>query len=103
MGLIESNTTNAQLHIALLKVLILLVIKLSMDSNKLKIYNSCESLCFSTFSSCIYVCLLPDKKPSGTEFLQGIPPVNKTLNDANAWITVLCKKLAPWWPWVRLY
>ncbi|CAH8272239.1 unnamed protein product [Arabidopsis lyrata] len=47
MGLIESNTTNAQLHIALLK---------------------------------------------------GIPPVNKTLDDANAWITVLCKKLAPWWP-----
>jgi len=27
--------------------------------------------------------------------------VNKTLDDANAWITVLCKKLAPWWPWVR--
>lgn len=49
MGLIESNTTNAQLHIALLK---------------------------------------------------GIPPVNKTLDDANAWITVLCKKLAPWWPWI---
>ncbi|CAN8252289.1 unnamed protein product [Cochlearia groenlandica] len=49
MGLIESNTTNSQLHIALLK---------------------------------------------------GIPPVNKTLEDGDAWITVLCKKLAPWWPWI---
>ncbi|KAL1212666.1 DDT domain-containing protein DDR4 [Cardamine amara subsp. amara] len=49
MGLIKSDTNNAQLHIALLK---------------------------------------------------GIPPVNKSLDDANAWITVLCKKLAPWWPWI---
>ncbi|XP_010421419.1 PREDICTED: DDT domain-containing protein DDR4-like [Camelina sativa] len=49
MGLIESNNTNAQLHIALLK---------------------------------------------------GIPPVNKNIDDENAWITVLCKKLSPWWPWI---
>ncbi|CAH2044427.1 unnamed protein product [Thlaspi arvense] len=49
MGLIDSNSTNAQLHIALLK---------------------------------------------------GIPPVNKTLDDGDAWITVLCKTLDPWWPWI---
>ncbi|XP_056864919.1 DDT domain-containing protein DDR4 isoform X2 [Raphanus sativus] len=48
MGLIDSDATNAQLHIALLK---------------------------------------------------GIPPVNnKSLEDGDAWITVLCKKLDPWWP-----
>ncbi|KAL1210847.1 DDT domain-containing protein DDR4 [Cardamine amara subsp. amara] len=49
MGLINSNTTNAQLHIALLK---------------------------------------------------GIPRVNKSVDNENAWITVLCKILAPWWPWI---
>ncbi|XP_010544490.1 PREDICTED: DDT domain-containing protein DDR4 [Tarenaya hassleriana] len=48
-GLIESNNTNARLHIALLK---------------------------------------------------GIPPVSKSLEDSDAWITVLCKKLTPWWPWI---
>ncbi|XP_047324977.1 DDT domain-containing protein DDR4 [Impatiens glandulifera] len=32
--------------------------------------------------------------------LKGIPPVNKTMNQGDAWITVLCKKLAEWWPWV---
>ncbi|KAL0553273.1 hypothetical protein IC582_007162 [Cucumis melo] len=32
--------------------------------------------------------------------LKGIPPVSKMLNGSNAWVTVLCKKLAPWWPWV---
>ncbi|KAJ0248550.1 Uncharacterized protein HA466_0156340 [Hirschfeldia incana] len=48
MGLIDSDATNAQLHISLLK---------------------------------------------------GIPPVNnKSLEDGDAWITVLCKKLDPWWP-----
>ncbi|KAL0738619.1 hypothetical protein Bca4012_014829 [Brassica carinata] len=47
MGLIDSDATNAQLHIALLK---------------------------------------------------GIPPVNKSLEDGDAWITALCKKLDPWWP-----
>ncbi|XP_013598551.1 PREDICTED: uncharacterized protein LOC106306467 isoform X2 [Brassica oleracea var. oleracea] len=48
MGIIDSDATNAQLHIALLK---------------------------------------------------GIPPVNnKSLEDGDAWITALCKKLDPWWP-----
>lgn len=44
MGLIESNTTNAQLHIALLKV---------FNSNKLLSYkyNTSDSLCFIFFSS----------------------------------------------------
>lgn len=32
--------------------------------------------------------------------VQGIPPVSKMLNGSDAWVTVLCKKLAPWWPWV---
>ncbi|XP_023534973.1 DDT domain-containing protein DDR4-like isoform X1 [Cucurbita pepo subsp. pepo] len=33
--------------------------------------------------------------------LKGIlPPVGKMLNGSNAWVTVLCKKLAQWWPWV---
>ncbi|KAB2614506.1 remodeling and spacing factor 1 [Pyrus ussuriensis x Pyrus communis] len=33
--------------------------------------------------------------------LKGIPPVSKTLDGLeDAWVTVLCKKLAPWWPWV---
>ncbi|KAG6591600.1 DDT domain-containing protein DDR4, partial [Cucurbita argyrosperma subsp. sororia] len=32
--------------------------------------------------------------------LKGIlPPVGKMLNGSNAWVTVLCKKLAQWWPW----
>ncbi|KAL6985381.1 hypothetical protein U1Q18_018757 [Sarracenia purpurea var. burkii] len=30
---------------------------------------------------------------------RGIPPVSKTLS-CDAWVTVLCKKLAMWWPWV---
>ncbi|KAB1204996.1 hypothetical protein CJ030_MR7G008311 [Morella rubra] len=33
-------------------------------------------------------------------FLSGIPPVNKTLNGSDAWVTALCKKLAIWWSWV---
>uniref|UniRef100_A0A5B7BG64 DDT domain-containing protein DDR4 n=1 Tax=Davidia involucrata TaxID=16924 RepID=A0A5B7BG64_DAVIN len=32
--------------------------------------------------------------------LQGIPPVSKNLNGSDVWVTVLCKKLAMWWPWV---
>ncbi|XP_057467516.1 DDT domain-containing protein DDR4 [Actinidia eriantha] len=32
--------------------------------------------------------------------LKGIPPVSKTLSGPDAWVTVLCKKLAMWWPWV---
>ncbi|XP_062097487.1 DDT domain-containing protein DDR4 [Humulus lupulus] len=33
--------------------------------------------------------------------LKGIPPVSKTLDGSDdAWVTVLCKKLSPWWPWV---
>ncbi|VVB17195.1 unnamed protein product [Arabis nemorensis] len=36
-----------------------------------------------------------------TALLKGILPVNKSLDDGgDAWITVLCKKLAPWWPWI---
>ncbi|KAK9946145.1 hypothetical protein M0R45_011622 [Rubus argutus] len=32
--------------------------------------------------------------------LKGIPPVSKILDGSDAWVTVLCKKLATWWPWV---
>lgn len=32
--------------------------------------------------------------------LKGIPPVSKNLVGPDAWVTVLNKKLAPWWPWV---
>ncbi|KAF4388194.1 DDT domain-containing protein DDR4 [Cannabis sativa] len=32
--------------------------------------------------------------------LKGIPPVSKALDGSDAWVTVLCKKLSPWWPWV---
>ncbi|KAL5783230.1 hypothetical protein ACOSP7_008259 [Xanthoceras sorbifolium] len=32
--------------------------------------------------------------------LKGIPPTSKQLNGSDAWVTVLCKKLALWWPWV---
>ncbi|KAG5562643.1 hypothetical protein RHGRI_005387 [Rhododendron griersonianum] len=35
--------------------------------------------------------------------LKGIPPVSKTLNGRDAWVTVLCKKLAMWWPWILIY
>ncbi|KAJ9183452.1 hypothetical protein P3X46_007303 [Hevea brasiliensis] len=34
------------------------------------------------------------------KLLKGIPPVSKTLNGSDAWVTVLCKKIALWWPWV---
>ncbi|RVW53998.1 DDT domain-containing protein DDR4 [Vitis vinifera] len=34
------------------------------------------------------------------DLLKGIPPVNKNLNGSDAWVTVLCKKLTMWWPWV---
>ncbi|MQL89492.1 hypothetical protein Taro_022065, partial [Colocasia esculenta] len=33
--------------------------------------------------------------------LKGIPPVSKNLVVSDAWITVLCKKLKMWWPWVE--
>ncbi|KAM7459411.1 hypothetical protein LguiA_036405 [Lonicera macranthoides] len=32
--------------------------------------------------------------------LKGIPPVSKTLNVPDAWVTAVSKKLAMWWPWV---
>lgn len=32
--------------------------------------------------------------------LKGIPPVSKNLKSSDAWVTILCKKLAMWWPWV---
>ncbi|KAL5558297.1 hypothetical protein UlMin_034508 [Ulmus minor] len=32
--------------------------------------------------------------------LKGIPPVSKALDGSDAWVTVLCKKLSEWWPWV---
>uniref|UniRef100_A0A7N0VJY0 DDT domain-containing protein DDR4 n=1 Tax=Kalanchoe fedtschenkoi TaxID=63787 RepID=A0A7N0VJY0_KALFE len=32
--------------------------------------------------------------------LKGIPPRSKSLNDPDAWVTVLCKKFSEWWPWV---
>ncbi|XP_062022737.1 DDT domain-containing protein DDR4 [Rosa rugosa] len=32
--------------------------------------------------------------------LKGIPPASKTLDGSDAWVTVLCKKLVTWWPWV---
>lgn len=38
-----------------------------------------------------------------TVYCQGIPPVNKTLEDSDKWVTALCKKLIMWWPWVNHY
>ncbi|KAI4316246.1 hypothetical protein L6164_024244 [Bauhinia variegata] len=32
--------------------------------------------------------------------LKGTPPVSKNLDDSDAWVTALCKKLSMWWPWV---
>ncbi|KAL6216903.1 hypothetical protein ACLB2K_010121 [Fragaria x ananassa] len=32
--------------------------------------------------------------------LKGTPPASKTLDGSDAWVTVLCKKLVTWWPWV---
>lgn len=32
--------------------------------------------------------------------LKGIPPISKNLTGSDAWVTVLCKKLATWWSWV---
>lgn len=32
--------------------------------------------------------------------LKGIPPVSKNLSKPDGWVTILCKKLAEWWPWV---
>ncbi|XP_065848574.1 DDT domain-containing protein DDR4 [Euphorbia lathyris] len=34
------------------------------------------------------------------KLLKGIPPVSKTLNDTDAWVTAVCKKITIWWPWV---
>ncbi|XP_027902542.1 DDT domain-containing protein DDR4 isoform X1 [Vigna unguiculata] len=31
---------------------------------------------------------------------QGMPPVSKTMEDSDKWVTALCKKLTMWWPWV---
>ncbi|EEF45934.1 hypothetical protein RCOM_0803470 [Ricinus communis] len=33
------------------------------------------------------------------KLLKGIPPVSKTLNGSDAWVTALCKKISMWWPW----
>ncbi|PPS05766.1 hypothetical protein GOBAR_AA14865 [Gossypium barbadense] len=35
------------------------------------------------------------------KLLKGTPPMSKLLNVSDGWVTVLCKKLAVWWPWVR--
>ncbi|XP_078438695.1 DDT domain-containing protein DDR4 [Wolffia australiana] len=32
--------------------------------------------------------------------LKGIPPVSKSLEESDVWVTVLSKKLKTWWPWV---
>ncbi|KAI5586462.1 hypothetical protein BDE02_06G214100 [Populus trichocarpa] len=32
------------------------------------------------------------------KLLKGIPPMSKTLNASDAWVSELCKKLAMWWP-----
>ncbi|XP_028802340.1 DDT domain-containing protein DDR4 isoform X2 [Neltuma alba] len=32
--------------------------------------------------------------------LKGMPPVSKKLDESDAWVTELCKKLTAWWPWV---
>ncbi|XP_031093531.1 DDT domain-containing protein DDR4 [Ipomoea triloba] len=32
--------------------------------------------------------------------LKGIPPMSKLLKHSDGWVTVLCKKLTVWWPWV---
>ncbi|XP_019179145.1 PREDICTED: DDT domain-containing protein DDR4 isoform X2 [Ipomoea nil] len=32
--------------------------------------------------------------------LKGIPPISKLLKQSDGWVTVLCKKLIVWWPWV---
>ncbi|BAT78233.1 hypothetical protein LR48_Vigan04g211400 [Vigna angularis] len=34
------------------------------------------------------------------QLLKGMPPVSKTLEDSDKWVTALCKKLTMWWPWV---
>ncbi|RDX62484.1 DDT domain-containing protein DDR4, partial [Mucuna pruriens] len=34
------------------------------------------------------------------QLLKGMPPVSKTLEDSDKWVTSLCKKLTIWWPWV---
>ncbi|KAG9459289.1 hypothetical protein H6P81_003797 [Aristolochia fimbriata] len=32
--------------------------------------------------------------------LKGIPPASKNIRNPDAWVTVLYRRLAPWWPWV---
>ncbi|KAL2346824.1 hypothetical protein Fmac_000824 [Flemingia macrophylla] len=34
------------------------------------------------------------------QILKGMPPVSKTLEESDKWVTSLCKKLTMWWPWV---
>lgn len=34
------------------------------------------------------------------KLLKGIRPISKALDGSDAWVTVLCKKLDPWWQWV---
>ncbi|CAJ2643406.1 DDT domain-containing protein DDR4 [Trifolium pratense] len=34
------------------------------------------------------------------QLLKGIPPVSRTLDDSDKWVTALSKKLTTWWPWV---
>ncbi|KAF9662194.1 hypothetical protein SADUNF_Sadunf18G0027900 [Salix dunnii] len=44
----------------------------------------------------------PDKSLAQlhVKLLKGIPPVSKKLKASDAWVTVLCKTLDTWWPWV---
>lgn len=55
---------------------------------------------FSILFEEFYRFSIPLMKCTCLNSIQGIPPVNKTLNGSDAWVTVLCKKLAIWWSWV---
>ncbi|XP_068648775.1 DDT domain-containing protein DDR4 [Aristolochia californica] len=46
--------------------------------------------------------ITPDGKLSKLHIalLRGIPPASKNLKKPDAWVTVLYRRLAPWWPWV---
>ncbi|CAJ1973781.1 unnamed protein product [Sphenostylis stenocarpa] len=75
IGLVKPDASLARLHIQLLKLLI------DVSVHAIGIDNTMGDLC-----KC--------------NFCKGMPPVSKTLEDSDKWVTALCKKLIMWWPWV---
>nr|GLL46838.1 DDT domain-containing protein DDR4 isoform X1 [Ipomoea trifida] len=89
-ALIEPNSSLAQLHVALLKLL--------------HYHRCCHNACADCQAG-VYVacCRTKNHILFGSELAkpaeEGIPPMSKLLKHSDGWVTVLCKKLTVWWPW----